>query len=266
MDNNKIVQNIVDACLTCNVKLATENFIIEQSDNLTNAVREKIDLLPIDKQENILKFFYHILNVCYNRNLFLEDEQEQDSFIKMLNEKDMFLLKENVIYFLGRLSVTPDIKLLKKMYDLDNNKHIKLNLTFSSLSTFCEDLEMDFISHIAPGNDYDLMLRSWTMAYFKNSNNPYDYIDSSVDDWEVAKTPRIKRLAINDEENPKFLKAMSFRLFDLLVINLFIESRKKNDLTNDDKKIVQNTFINYDKYSAQKIEKLQELKQKILKN
>ncbi len=265
MFDNGNVERVVEACLVCDIKLATESFIVEQSDNFTNAVREKIDLLSLDKQQDIQNFFYHILNVCYNGNLFSDNRQEQDTLIEKLDNKDMFLLKENVIYFLGRLSISPDIKLLKKIYDLDENKHIKLNLAFSSLSTFCEGIEMDFVNRFSPNNDYDLCLRSWTMAYFKAAENPYQYVDSSSDDWEVAKIPRIKRLAINDEENPKFLKAMSFRLMDLLVIDLFLENRKRDDLTIDDKKIIENTFIDYDRYSMQKREKLRELKQKILR-
>lgn len=265
MDYNKNVQSVVNACLSCDIELAVKSFMVEQSDKFTNAVREKIDLLSDDKQRDIQSFFYHILNVCYGGSLFLEDRQKQDSFIEKLDEKDMFLLKENVIYFLGRLSIIPDIKLLKKIYDLDDNKYIKLNLTFSSLFTFCEDIEMDFISRFAPDNDYDVMLRSWTMAYFKDVENPYQYVDLSSDDWEVAKIPRIKRLAINDEENPNFLKAMSFRLLDLLVLDLFLENRKRDDLTSDDKQIVQDAFIDYYRYSDQKKEKLRELKQKILR-
>lgn len=264
MENENIVQNIVDACLNSDIKLATESFIVEQNDDFTNAVREKIDLLPLEKQLDIQKFFYHILNICYNSSLFSEDKKEEDALIENLNDEEKFLLKETVIYFLGRLAVVPDIDLLKRVYDLDDNKYIKLNLTFSSLSTFCEDLEMDFASHFAPGNDYDIMLRSWTMAYFKGVSNPYQYVDSSSDDWQAAKVPRINRLAINDENNPKFLKAMSFRLLDLLVLDLFLESRKKNDLTDEDKQIIRDTFIDYEKFSVQKKEKLQELKQKVL--
>lgn len=265
MKEKIMAKNIVEACIACDIKLATENFIVEQNDNITNDVREKIDLLPKEKQEDIQRFFYHLLNVSYGFKLYPEEPQDQDCYVVGLKEKEMFLLRETVIYFLGRLSILPDINILKKIYEIDENKYAKLNLVFSSLPTFAEDLEMDFINRFAPNNEYDIMLRSWTMAYFKCADNPYQYIDSPTDDWEPAKVPRIKRLGINDENNPKYLKAMSFRLLDLFVLNLFLESREKESLTSEEKQIIESSYIDYYKFSNAKKEKLKELKQRILK-
>ena len=102
------------------------------------------------------------------------------------------------------------------------------------------------------------------MAYFKLAPNPYEYVDRKEDDWTLAKEPRIKRLKINDENSPKFKKAMSFRLLDLAVLYLFINNRKVNSLTEEENQIIKNASINYEKYSDKKKEKLEELKELIL--
>lgn len=174
-----------------------------------------------------------------------------------------FLLKENIIYYLGRLPILPDIDILEKAYKLDKDLHIKLNITFSSLATFDERIEKDFISKVSPGNSYDLLIRSWTLAFFSNCKTPYDFEDIHNDDWSKAKAPRLKRLAINSEANPKFLKAMSFRSLELLVLYLFLENRKTDILTKEEADIVSNAFIEYPKFSKTKIQFLKSLKEKL---
>ena len=36
MKEKIMAKNIVEACIACDIKLATENFIVEQSDSITN--------------------------------------------------------------------------------------------------------------------------------------------------------------------------------------------------------------------------------------
>lgn len=116
---------------------------------------------------------------------------------------------------------------------------------------------------VSPGNSYDLLIRSWTLAFFSNSKTPYSYQDIHNDDWSKAKVPRLKRLSINSEANSKFLKAMSFRSLDLLVLYLFLENRKTDILTKEESDIVSNAFIEYPKFSKTKIQFLKSLKEKL---
>lgn len=257
-------ENIANAMIKCSTSDAVKEFITEQNDSLTNEVREILDSLDGEKIIGIQSFLNHLLNVCYDGKLFDDEVNEDDSLIKALSEEELFLFKETIIYFLGRLSILPNIDVLKKAYYLDENKYIKLNLVFASLCTFDEEIELDFVNRIKPGNEYDIMIRSWTMAFFKHADNPYEYVDNENDDWTVAKTPRLKRLSINNESNSKFLKAMSFRLLDFLVIYLFLENRKNYELTLEEKEIIDTAFIDYEKYSEEKKSMLLELKRKCL--
>lgn len=258
-----VVENLINTFKTRDEILAVKYFVVSHNDSITNEVREYLDSLDNEEILKIKDFLNHLLNVCYDGELFDEVAKETDKEILSLSSDELFLFKETVIYFIGRIKVLPDMEVLKKAYFLENNKHVKLNLAFTSLMTFDEEIELDFANLFEPGNEYDVMLRSWTMAFFANSDSPYDYVDTGVDDWNKAKMPRINRLSINDKNNPKYKKAMAFRLFDLLVLYIFLESRNET-LSDDEKAVVQKADINFEKYSDEKIALLNDLKQKII--
>ena len=247
------------------VKSAVEGFVVESNNELTDAVKDYLNTLGEEDIKSVQKFLNKLLNLCYDGKLFdMDVDSSELEMINSLTPEEKFLFKETIIYFSGRLSIPADIDILKKAYYLDDDKYIKLNITFTTLGTFEEDVELDFVGKIAPGNDYDIMIRSWTMAFFMNVSDPYSYRD--VDgDWSAAKAPRIKRLSINDESNPKFKKAMSFRLLDLVVIYLFLENRKTDSLTVEEKEIIKNCNIDYELYSDEKKALMSDYKVKILK-
>lgn len=257
-----VVNKIFEALKECNVEEAIKCFNVEHNDEITNGVRAKLDELSEEEIVKVKDFLNHLLNMSYDNALF--DGSGEPSLVNVLDEKDLFLFKETVIYFLGRLKVKPDIDILKKAYFMEENKYTKLNLAFTSLCTFDETIEMDFVNKCSVGSEYDKMLRSWTMAYFTMANNPYDYVDTKDSDWSKAKIPRIKRLAINDSKIPKYEKAMSFRLMDLLVLNLFAQNREDNSFTEEEKEIVENASDEYLLYSENKKKLIKELKKDIL--
>lgn len=259
---NKI-EDIIKSLINSDIKLSLNSFIIEQNDEITNSVRKRLDELSIDEIKKVSEFLSHLLNMCYNGKLYKDDNYDLE-LIDSLDSKDLFLYKETVIYLLGRLAVKPNIELIKKAYYLEDNKYVKLNLVFTSLCTFDEEIELDFVKLCIDNDEYDLMLRSWTMAYFKLVDNPYDYVDSKNSNFEEAKLPRIKRLAILEETNEKYEKAMSFRLMDLLVLFLFVRSRNSKVLTEQDIEVIKNTNIEFNRYSTNKKELMYDLQEKII--
>ena len=154
--------------------------------------------------------------------------------------------------------------ILRDVYNIDDNKYIKLNVTFASLQSFREEIELDFVDKVLSSDVYDQLIRSWTLAYFQLTPNPYDYVDKDTDDWSAAKKPRIERLRINDENNPKFKKAKAFRLLDLVVLYLFIRNRKVNNLTDEEKQVIRDARVDYEEYSDEKKKKIKEVKNLIL--
>ena len=237
---------------------------IESNNDNTNKIRERIGELPLGEIIKIHQYLKEIINYCYDGTLFdMEIDSNKSNEIKKLSEKQLFLLKESLIYYIGRI-YEPSIELLKKIYYADDNKYIKLNVTFSTLLSFDEEIELDFAKKLIPGNEYDKMLRSWTMAFFKNAENPYEYEDKDNDDWTYAREPRIERLKIKDSTNAKYKKAMAFRLLDLIVIYLFLENRKEDTLTPEEKEIIQNTKTDYELYSEEKKMMINDYRKKIL--
>lgn len=253
---NNDTRNLIEAMLTNDSN--TVNLLIKKSENneITDKVREDFIALSLEEQQEIYNRLESILKMCY-----LASSKEIDD----LSKEELFSLKESLIYYLGRFSI-PNIDLLKKIYAIEKNINLLFNITCSSLITFDEEIELDFISRIEPGNDYDLLIRSWTLAFYTNIKNPYEYIDNGIDDWSNAKNARLKRLAINDENNPKFIKTKALRLMDLVVINLFLENRGYNTMTKEDYKIIDDTKINFKEYSKNKVKKLTYFKEKIMSN
>lgn len=261
----KEYEKIITAVSKRNIQTAIDGFSVDLNDELTNNVRSYLDSLSIDELKEIQQFFNDLLNLLYDEKLYESKVKEADKLlIRNLNEKDKFKLKETVIYFSGRIPLKVDLDILKKVYYLDDNKYIKMNLTYSTLSTFDEELELDFVEKLTTIDEYDEMIRSWTMAFFKNINNPYEYKDRVEDDWTKAKTPRINRLAINEKENPKYKKAMAYRLLDFVVIYLFLRNRKNNSLSEKEKEIINNSFIDYELYSENKKNTIRDFRKKII--
>lgn len=262
----KEIKKMITAFTEKTTEKAIEGFTIECNNEITNQVRDYLDTLTEKELREIQEYLNNLLNLCYEGKLLnIPIKQEEQKQIDNLTEKEKFLLKETIIYFSGRLPIKTNLGILKKAYYLDDNKYIKLNIAFTSLSTFDEEIEKDFTNRLIPGSEYDNMLRSWTMAFFKNADNPYEYQDQKTDDWTVAKNPRLNRLNINDENHPKYKKAMSFRLLDLIVLYLFLENRQTDHLSTEEKNIIENVFIDYALYSDEKKDKMESYKEKILK-
>lgn len=259
------IDKIIEVFSNRTVKGAIDNCIIELNDNITNSTREYLETLSDDELKSIQEFLDKLLNLCYNCKLYdMPVLAEEQKLIELLNDKDKFLLKQFALYFSGRLSIGINLELLKKIYQLDDDKFIKLNVVYSTLLTFDEEIEMDFINKLLTDPEYDLMIRSWSLAFFKGASNPYEYQDKSTDDWSMSKLPRIKRLNINDESNPKFKKAMAYRLIDLVVIYLFVKDRGKDTLKESEIEIIKNCKGDYEAFSDKKKEMIEDIKQRII--
>ena len=247
------------------IQSAVQGFTVSLNDNITNKVREKLESLTEQELIEIKEFLNKLLNLLYNGQLYeMNIDTNEMSIINNLTEEEKFKIKTIALYFIGRLPVKADLDILKKAYYLDNNKYIKMDIAYSTFQMFDEEIELDFIEKLTTNDEYNEMIRSWTMAFFKNEINPYDYKDKSEDDWTPAKTPRINRLKINEKENPKFKKAMAYRLVDLVIMYLFIENRGKSFLSSEEKEIVKNANIEYELYSENKKKIINEFKKRIL--
>lgn len=258
------MEEMIKAFSTRKLQDAIKGFVIELNDGITNEVRKYLDRLSYDELVEVKKYLNKLLNICYNGILFNDEiELKEIHIFNLLDEKQKFLFKQTIIYFLGRLPIEIDLNILKQAYSNEENNHTRLNIVCSTLSSFDEELELDFVDKLLNDKEYDKMLRSWTMAFFKKVDNPYEYEDNPNDDWTPAKLPRLKRLAINDEDNPKYNKAMAFRLLDLTTIYLFIRNRKNEILPENEKEIIKNTNIDFEIYSKEKKQIMNNLIQKI---
>ena len=259
------MENILLVFSERTIQSAVQGFIVSLNDDITNKVREKLESLPEQELIEIKEFLNKLLNLFYNGQLYeMNIDTNEMSLINNLTEEEKFKIKTIALYFIGRLPVKADLDILKKAYYLDNNKYIKMDIAYSTFQMFDEEIELDFIKKLTINDEYNEMIRSWTMAFFKNSASPYEYRDKIEDDWTLAKTPRINRLKINEKENPKFKKAMAYRLVDLVIMYLFIENRGKSSLTNEEKEIIRNATVDFEYYSENKKQIINDFKKKLL--
>lgn len=235
---------------------------IKGTNLLTDIVREKIDRVDSSSREKISICINKLLSYFYCGNNDMNDM----AFTKIstLDYNSKFLIKENLIYYIGRIGNDKSKELISEFYYKETNDLNKMNLAFSACLLGNQKIELDFISKVTPGSKWDCMIRSWTMAFFKDVDNPYDYKDSNTDDWANAKIPRINRLSINNENEKKYKKAMFFRLFDLTVIYMFCKSRTFRDLTESEYEIIERCISKPKFISKEKQEQIEIIKEKIL--
>ena len=232
----------------------------ENTNDITDSVREETSELNKQEQEKISFVLNELLLQFYENS----HDSKFHKTIKNLDEDSKFLIKENLIYYIGRLGNDDSKEIVSKCYHLETNHLHKMNVAFSACLLGNQEIELDFISKITPGSKYDLIIRSWTMAFFKNVENPYKYVDHAEDDWSAAKKPRIIRLQINEINHKKYNKAMAFRLFDLTVLYNFCKNRSFHDLTDEEYEIIERCISKSPIVSLEKEEKIEEMKRKIL--
>ena len=248
--------------LTGDVKLLSYLYQTSTSNSFTDEVRKKIDTFSITEKQTIQKNLTQLLCSLYA----LEDNHYSDA-ITNLTSQELLLTKEAVIYYIGRIEgsfITASD--LYRIYEQETNFHLRMNLAFTACLLGFDNIELDFVHRLLPGSKEDLLLRSWTLAFFSNTINPYEYRDTPVTDWTLAKTPRIKRLQNNELDHPKFAKSMHFRLFDLTVLNLFVVSRKSHNFTPEELTIIKDCCITSSYYSAEKQQMLKQMKHTLLEN
>lgn len=237
-----VAHNVVDTILNNDFSLLNQ----PHTDELTNQVRDLFDNLSANDYAIARNNMEERLNRIYEEN------------------QPEFLLKENIIYYLGR-GKDINYSLLKKIYYKEENLHLKLNLFFSLLSSFDEEVESDFISKISPGNELDNIIRSWTMAFFANIDNPYDYIDNGTDSPTKALKARLNRFEILlDKNHKKYKKSLSYLYIDLMVVWLFLNNRDSSILSEEDYKIISDIPENYSEFSVEKNNKINSIKKMIL--
>ncbi|MDR0591549.1 MAG: hypothetical protein LBG75_03300 [Candidatus Nomurabacteria bacterium] len=220
---------------------------IVHTNNTTDIVKNLFDGLSESQQQKITEQLSNILSETSSSN-----------------DSSNFLAKENIIYYMGRFGGQNSRATIKKVYAEETNDHHKFNLAFSACLLGDEAVELDFISKVVPGNKWDQLLRSWTLAFFQNIDNPYDFIDDGTSDWSAAKNPRIKRLSISDPKAKGYHKAMLFRLFDLTILRLFCKSRSFNDLTPPELKVIEQCASTSPGISIAKSEKIEHVKRQLL--
>ena len=195
--------------------------------------------------------------------------------VDRLSGHQLFILKYEIIFRLGRIDVTLDdiIKFLKFVYYYDKNIGVKEEVEYylavlrrccaiSSSFLGAEEVELDYVNKMLPYNktgknlcyipNYDLANRSHTLLFYGDivKANTFEFKDEATNNpFSLAFSKRIERLEISLPESigamdKKKLKKYYFRVFDLATIYTFMLNRNRA-LTDGELKIVSNTRVSF---------------------
>lgn len=222
--------------------------------------------------------------------------------VNELSYSEFFTLKSQIIFRLGRIyfenkdNYSQVEKILDLVYYNDRNvlsgSNIKpeisndKNYYVALLKRGCaicasflgyEKIEIDYVNKMLPYKDdyiidYDLANRSHTMLFYGDvveNCSLFDFKDNKEISCKNSINKRLKRLevALGKEypyEDIKKNKKYYFRLFDLATIYTFMANNREMKLKENDKKILRNCFVDFDKASEERRILLHEIKEKIL--
>lgn len=252
LNNKEYTERLVKSLLEKD-SIALELLSVAHTNTLSDEIRDIIASLNDDDQQKISSFLNEMLINLY-----------EGTYSPDINEQKLFIIKENLIYYVGRLGNKDSVEIINKYHYKETNEFNKMNLAFSACFLGDQEVELDFLSKVTPGSSYDLMMRSWTLAFFKDASNPHEYIDDKNDDWTAAKLPRIKRLQINEPGQKGYKKAMAFRLFDLTILYLFCKNRSFDDLTVSEYEIIKNSTSVSPLIAKGKMDKIEAIKARLL--
>lgn len=207
-------------------------------------------------QENLMLTYLQIINPEEND---LSDEAKK--LLSTLSEETIFYLKNEVIYLITRLPFPPDFikDFVRLAYVCEKDPYMKLDIAYGAALTGPSCITLEYAKSLQPGEEADLVNRSWTVAYFGDvQENPYYYRDIYGCPWTKARNARLNRF-----QSSKY-KAIRFRILDFPLMYCFYVSRNWRDVNNEDLSIIEKTQIDCKEYSEEEIEFLKEQKEKLI--
>ena len=104
MDKEQL-ENLIKALKNKDFKNTVYGLTYEANNQRTDSIKGELSRLPNEEIMSIQSFLEEILNYCYGGKLFNSNlNSEYSNIINNLSEKELFLLKVSLIYYIGRIS------------------------------------------------------------------------------------------------------------------------------------------------------------------
>lgn len=142
---------------------------------------------------------------------------------KINNSDSSIRIREQLIYYLGRLGLNFYPPILSFAFKFETNPLLKRSASLGSILYRNESIEKEYLSSLVIGSEEDEINRSVQMAYFGDVQGEIiSFKDNRVYPWDKTRYAIMKRLGQTSE------RAIALRWWDLITLNCFFQSRKWN--------------------------------------
>ncbi len=173
--------------------------------------------------------------------IYAPDGSEASRRLKKLSDRDMLLLKDQLVFFVSRLPHISTEDFLRTVSRHETHPNLRLDLAYATaIKGPILEIALEYAKRITPGSPEDMTNRSWTLIYYDDvDEEAYTYIDDGSAPWTNARSARIRRLQ-KDSGN-----AVRFRMFDLPLLYTFFVSRNWNDLSEEELRVFEGCKTSY---------------------
>lgn len=193
------------------------------------------------------------------RLIYAPDKSSISNKIQKLNYKELFTLKDQIVFFISRIPEIPAKDFLRYANKKENDPIMKLNLAYgAALKGPILEIALEYAKKITTGSSEDITNRSWTLVYYGDvKEDAYTYVDEWHAPWFNSRNARIRRLQENHE------KAIRFRMFDLPLLYTFLVSRNWNDICEDELLVIEKCNTDYPELPTEVNKFMTETKEKL---
>lgn len=239
---NKFIREALISFTKNEIQKIYSNFVNLYCELVTNSAQEnkKIKLILLNDQEPLAD-----LNYIFTPN----------------NDEGIFLIREQILYYIGRLPLPNMPKILSFSYIIETHWLMKRTIILGAILFNNEKLELEYIESLTAGSESDLMNRSVQLVYFGDiDGNIHTFRDNGNTAWDNTKREIFNRLKKDSNRD------LRLRLWDLRTLYLFYSSRNWNDtISKEELEIVKLCGTMHSSYSPKKIKLIESEKANLLK-
>lgn len=240
-----IAKMIVDSFMAGGNKiLDTMHIIYNNSVNVF--VRSYLDVLPSNKlikiTENLSYIYHDLLNNKFEIPI-------------VTNER----IREQIIYYVGRIPLKFTPSILEFAYYNEINSILQRAAALSLILGGNEKIEREYLEKVLNNEYYDIENRSIQLVYFGDVDSDlHSYRDEHNVSWMRTKKALIERFAQNS------LRDKRLRLWDIITFKSFVISRGIDGITDEERKIIEGSQIDFNENSSIRYEFLEREKKILL--
>ena len=163
-----------------------------------------------------------------------QEEIEKSGFANEMDVRiDQIKIKEQMLYYIGRLNLGYPARILNKVFLEDKDLIIQRAAAISAILQGDFETEKSYIQTLTPDSEADLINRSMDLAYNGDVNEePHYYKDLHFVDWTLTKSAILLRLDSIKKRD------ILLRWWDLRSLKLFLVNRGGSGFNSKDLAIV----------------------------